>query len=397
MKRDEELHRFHPLAQSPEPRVSRRWVLALGAGAAGSALLARQEGTAAPSTAPVWRAAPAFAQQQGGMLQAAIYTEPPTVADGMLVSSAIVDNINRHIFESLFAPDSTFAPQPMLAESYVVSPDGSHYEFTLREGLKFHNGQDVTAADVVASLARWTQLSNKGKILGPRLAEDGLQAVDDRTVTVTFQGPTGVFLDFLAMPNSFIMPAEAAEAAGMEQIPEDQLIGTGPFRFEEHAVDRFTRLVRNEEYQPRTEPADGLAGERIVYLDDVQLMPVPDASVRASGILTGEYHFAEELEPDQYDMLESDPGVVALIRQPGSAMLAHFNKARGPFTDPRVRQAVALAINKEEAMISGFGREEFFRLDPSVAAPETPWHSSVGEEQFLQYDPEAAKALLAEA
>jgi peptide/nickel transport system substrate-binding protein len=113
--------------------------------------------------------------------------------------------------------------------------------------------------------------------------------------------------------------------------------------------------------------------------------------------VTGEYDFVETVEPDQYDTLRNNPDLVPLIVKPYYWYSPHFNKKQGLFTDKRLRQAVALVINRQEAMTAGFGRQEFIRLDPSVSAPETVWHSDVGKDRYLKTDVEAAKALLQEA
>lgn len=363
-------------------------------GAAGATTAAGGGATTAAGAAPT---APPAAQKKGGILKIAIIGEPPVLADAQFTTATVTSNVAQQIFEGLFARDKQFSPKPMLAEKYTASPDGKQYEFTLRKGIKFHNGKEMTATDVVASLKRWGTLTGRGKLIIGRLEENGLQAKDPLTVTMTFKQPTGVLLDFLALIEAFVMPAEIAEAAGKEKLKPDQFIGTGPFMFKEHQVDRFIRLVRYDGYSPREEPADGAAGRKTAYADELQIIPVPDASVRANGVITGEYHFAETVEPDQYDTLRNDPNVTALIVKPYYWYSPHFNKKQGLFTDKRLRQAVALVISKQEAMIAGFGRQDFIRLDPSVSAPETVWHTDVGKEKYQKRDVEAAKALLKEA
>lgn len=349
-------------------------------------------GATTAATAPA-----ATTQKRGGTLKLAIIGEPPVLADAMFTTATVTSNIAQQIFEGLFARDSKYAPKPMLVDRYAASPDGKSYEFTIRKGVKFHNGKELTAADVVASLKRWGQLTGRGKLIAGRLEEDGLQAKDPLTVTMAFKQPTGVLLDFLALIEAFILPAEIAEAAGKEKLRDDQFIGTGPFQFKERQVDRFIRLTRYDGYSAREEAADGAAGRKVAYVDELQIIPVPDASVRANGVITGEYHFSETVEPDQYDAVRNDPNVTALIVKPYYWYCPHFNKRQGLFTDKRLRQAVALAIGKREAMTAGFGRQDFIRLDPSVSAPETVWNSQVGKEQYLKRDPEGAKALLKEA
>ncbi len=333
--------------------------------------------------------------QQGGTLRVALIGEPPVLADAMFTTATVTSNVAQQMFEGLFARDSNYGPKPMLAESHTVSPDGLVHEFKLRQGVTFHNGKSMTATDVVASLKRWGALTGRGRLVSGRLAS--IEERDPATVVMTFNQPTGVLLDFLALIEAFVLPAEIADAAGSEALSEEQLIGTGPFRFQERQVDQYIRLARYDGYAAREEPPDGAAGRKVAYLDQIEFVPVPDASVRADGLITGEYQFSEQIEPDQYDTIASDPGITPLIVKPYYWCSPHFNKRQGLFTDVRLRRAVALAFSAEEAMVSGFGREDFFRIDPSVAAPETPWHTQVGNDVYLQDDVEQAKALLAEA
>ncbi|MGH2530882.1 MAG: ABC transporter substrate-binding protein, partial [Thermomicrobiales bacterium] len=342
-------------------------------------------------------AAPAAAQeepQQGGTLKVAVIGEPPAVADAVFTTATLTNNVSSQIFEGLFALDSQYTPQPMLVESYDLSPDGLSYRFTLRQGVKFHNGKDLSSADVLASLNRWGEINGRGRLVFGRL--DTIEAPDARTITMTFNQPTGVLLSFLARSEALISPAESAEAAGAEAMPEDMLIGTGPFMFQEHQVDQYIRFGRYDGYAPREEAADGWAGKKVAYLDELEIIPVPDDSVRANGVLTGEYHFADTVPPDLYETLQSDSSVQPIIVEPYYWYAPHFNKRQGLFTNPLLRQAVQLAFNQSEAMLAGFGRQEFVRSDPSVSAPETVWHSTAGSEAYDQPDVERARALLEE-
>ncbi len=330
----------------------------------------------------------------GGTLKAAIVGEPPTVADAMFSTATVTNNVASQMFEGLFTFDSKFNPQPMLIEDYEAAADGLSYTFKLRSGITFHDGAEMTSADVVASLNRWGAINGRGKLIFGLM--DALEAPDATTVTMTFNEPAGVLPSFLARTEAFILPASIAEAAGENQLTPEQFIGTGPFKFEEHQVDRYLRMVRNDDYTPREEAPDGMAGSRVPYLDAIEFIPVPDESVRANGIISGEYHFGDPLPPDFYDMLSGDPSLNTLVVQPYYWYSPHINKAQGLFTNQSLRQAVQLAFRQSEALLAGFGREELIRADPSVCGEETAWYSTAGAEAYDQPDPEKAKALLAE-
>lgn len=408
-------------------RLTRRHLILTGMGAAGAMLLAAcggQEPTPQPTTAPSGGDATATAttggssgstpaatstsepstatatetaeHKQGGILKVAMIGEPPSVADAMFTTTTVTSDGTRHIFEGLFTQDAAFQPRPMLVDRYEISDDGLLYTFELRSGIKFHDGSPLTAQDVVASLNRWGAMTGRGKVVYGRLAADGVQATDELTVTMTFEQPTGILLDYLALYEAFIMPAAVAEEVGTDKIPSEKLIGTGPFMLKEHQVDRLIRFVRYEDYQPRSEAPDGLSGKKTVYLDELHIIPVPDVSVATNGLLTGEYHFARDVDPDQFSMLEADENVVPLVVKPGLWLCVNFNKKQGPFTDKRMRQVVAMAFDRQQALIAAFGNIEFTRLDPGIAMAETAWNSQVGDEVYRNVDKEAAKALLAE-
>jgi len=386
-----------PTRESQEqPRVglTRRQLLGTGSGIAAGALLAPGMATAS-GYASLASLQAGDSIPEGGTLRVAIIGEPPVLADSQFTTATITSNIAQQIFEGLFARDSTYSAQPMLAESHTVSEDGLTYTFTIRQGISFHNGKLLTATDVVASLNRWGTLTGRGRTIFGRMNE--IVETDPVTVTMTFNEPTGVLLDFLALIEAFIMPSEIAEAAGGEALTEEQLIGTGPFMFQERQIDQYIRFVRYDGYVPREEEPDGAAGRKVAYLDQIEFVPVPDASVRADGLITGEYQFADSVEPDQFDTLDGDPNVTPIIVKPYYWLATHFNKRQGLFMDERLRKAVSLAFSPDEAMISGFGREDFFRLDPAVAAQESAWYTDAGMEAYQAFDPEQAKALLAEA
>lgn len=347
------------------------------------------------------RVMPAAAQDdveptEGGTIQVALIGEPPAVADAVFTTATVTNNVAQQIFEGLFAYDSSFNPQPMLIEDYEASDDGLEFSFRLRSGVTFHNGDPLTAADVVASLNRWGAINGRGKLIYGRL--DSIEAPDDTTVRMTFNQPSGVLPSFLARSEAMITPASVAEAAGENQIPEDQLIGTGPFRFEEHQVDRYLRLVRFDDYAARDEEPDGLAGRRTPYLDGIDFIPVPDDSVRANGIVTGEYHFGETIPADMFDTFEMDPGVESIIVKPYYWYSPHFNKAKGLFAEnPQLRHAVQLCFSQSEAMLAGFGREDFVRFDPSICGEETAWYSSAGADAYDNPDLDQARSIVEES
>ncbi len=337
-------------------------------------------------------AAATGAPKKGGSLKFAIFGEAPSL-DPMFTTATITKNLASLMFEGLLSPDMQLRPQPDLAESYEMSRDGKTATFRLRRGVTFHNGKEMTSADVVASLRRFTNLANRGKVVAGRL--DDIKGRDKYTVVMTFKQPTGRLPLFLASFEGIMMPEEIANKYMKEQLRE--YVGTGPFKFVERQPDRFTKMARFDNYASHAGEPNGWVGRKTAYLDEILVMPVPEDSVRADGVITGEYHFGELLNPDSYDSLKSNPSVDAYIVKPYFWSAIHFNKKQGMFTDLRMRKAFKLAVDLEPGWRAAWGKPEFWRLQPAMGAPETPWYTEVTKGDYNKKDPDQAKALLKEA
>ncbi len=215
----------------------------------------------------------------GGVLKVAMIGEPPSL-DPQRSNAGITLGIMRHVFEALYTPDKDWSPIPHLAEGHTVSDGGRQHTITLRKGVRFHNGTEMTAADVVASLNRWGRMNAIGRALWK-----SVEAVDGKgpyEIVIHLKEPAGALLSGLANNTAVIYPKEIIEATGDGQLKA--FIGTGPFRFVEHKSDRHIRLARFKEYAARSEPPNGTGGKRIAYLDELLFIPVPDVAVRLAGV-----------------------------------------------------------------------------------------------------------------
>ncbi len=342
------------------------------------------------ATAPPGTAQPV----RGGVFRMAHIGEPPTL-DLHLTTAVIVQDIMLHVYEQLFALDSRFQPQPMLVEAWRLSPDRLTYTFTLRRGVRFHHGRELTADDVVASLQRWGRLATRGRALFA--AARALEAVDPRTVVLRLKEPYSLVLLDLALPlqGAAIYPKEVVDEAGTG--PIRRYIGTGPYRFVEHLPDRHVRLERFDGYASRSDAPDGFAGRKTAYLDTLLFVPVPDVAVRIAGVQRGEYHFADSVPQDEFARLQADPAVVPFIPPVPLWLTTVFNKRSGPFVNRKLRQAWLAALDMEAVMRGTFGSPRFYRLDPALLPkPHYMW-TDVGKEHYNQKNPERARQLLAEA
>jgi peptide/nickel transport system substrate-binding protein len=284
----------------------------------------------------------------------------------------------------------------MLVESHAVGDRGRTHTFKLRRGVKFHHGREMTADDVVASLQRWGRMATSGKAVWRNV--EGVEAKDPATVVMYLKEPSGALLMGLARPNSgaVVYPKEVVAEAGEGQVK--QFIGTGPYRFVEHRPDRHIKLARFKDYAARSEPPNGPGGRRTAYADEILFIPVPDVAVRLAGVETGEYHFGQQIKPDQYERIKAMAGVVAGVLKPYSWSTAVLNHKQGLMTDKRLRQAIQAALDMEPIMAAGFGHKDFYRLDPGLLHVEqTHWHSKAGGEHYNQKNPAKARQLLREA
>jgi peptide/nickel transport system substrate-binding protein len=340
---------------------------------------------------------PAFAQdtpRTGGVLKAALIGEPPSL-DLHWTTAVIVQQIMWHVYETLYTYDRSFQPIPMLAEGHTVSDGGRRYTITLRKNVRFHNGKEMTAADVVASLTRWGKLATNGKAFWKNV--EAVEARGPQTVQVHLKEPSGAFLYYLAEYNNaaVIYPKDIIDATGDGQLKE--FIGTGPYRFVEHRPDRHIKLARFKDYAARSEAPNGFGGKRTAYLDEILFLPVPDVSVRLAGVETGEYHYAQQIKPDQYDRIKSHPTIEPQIVKPGNWPTAVLNHKQGLMTNKKLRQALLAALDMEPIMAAGFGNKDFYRLDGSVFFPEQVWHSAASLSSYNQKDKAKARRLLQEA
>ncbi|HEV8472967.1 MAG TPA: ABC transporter substrate-binding protein [Methylomirabilota bacterium] len=339
--------------------------------------------------------APAVAQdtpRMGGVLKVASVGEPPTL-DIPMSTATIVYEIMWHVHESLFTYDRAFSPTPLLAESHAVSDRGLRHTITLRRGVRFHNGKEMTSADVVPSLKRWGQLASVGKVLWKNV--EAIEAKDPYTVVIALKQPSASFLYGLSEPHAAVYPKESIDAAGEGTLKE--FIGTGPYRFVEHRPDRHVKLVRFKEYAARSEPPNGFGGKRTAWLDEILFLSVPDTAVRLAGVETGEYHHAVFIKQDAYERIKSLPALESRIVKPRGFAVAVMNHKAGLMTTKKVRQAFQAALDMEPIMAGAMGHKDFYRLDPSLFFPEQPWHSTVSAALYNQRDKDKARRLLKEA
>ena len=286
---------------------------------------------------------------------------------------------------------------PSLAESWDISDDGLEYTFHLRQGVKFHNGNDFTAEDVAYTFHRMltveggvnTEFIDQIKGADELLAGEtdtlgGVEVVDDYTIKVTLKEPFAGFLASISSPGVSIYDSEATEAAG-DQFGMDPAVtvGTGPFEFASWSFNNQLVLTRNEDYW---KGASGLPG--------VVIKIIPDTETQSMMFESGELDILDlDYAADSADRFtETYPDQIVQGPRVGIVYFTmNFNKE--PFQDVRVRKAVQMSIDRQailDALYGGRGQVE------QGIFP----HGLIGfnpDQEEIKYDPEAAKALLAEA
>ncbi len=328
----------------------------------------------------------------GGILKVATIGEPPTL-DIPMSTAVITYEIMWHVNESLFTYDKSFNPVPLLAESHTVSDKGLRHTIALRKGVKFHNGKEMTAGDVVASIKRWGAVASLGKPLWKNV--ESIDAKDAHTVIISLRQPSASLIFGLSEPHAAIYPKEVVDAAA--DGPLKEYTGTGPYRFVEHKADRQLKLARFKDYAVRSEAPSGFGGKRTAYFDEILFIPVPDTAVRLAGVESGEYHHAMFVKQDAWDRIKALPQIEARIVKPRGWATGVLNHKAGLMTNKRIRQALQAALEMESIMAAGFGAKDFYRLDPGLFFPEQPWHSSVSANFYNQRDKDKARRLLKEA
>jgi peptide/nickel transport system substrate-binding protein len=303
------------------------------------------------------------------------------------------------IFDTLLATDSAFKVQPQMAE-WKVSDDKLTYTFTLRDGLKWHDGPPVTADDCVASLKRWGKADNMGQKLMDFTAS--IEAPDAKTIVLKLKEPYGIVLESIAKPSSyvaFMMPKRLAETPSGKQIAEQ--IGSGPFKFVKDEFQPGVKSVyeKNSDYVPRKEPASWTAGGKVVKVDRVEWITMPDAQTAVNALQSGDIDFMEVPPIEMLPILEANPDIkIETLNKFGFQTYARMNFLLPPFDNPKVRRAALLALNQKDVLDALVGNPKYYQVCGAFFVCGTPLATEEGAGALTKGgDMEAAKKALAES
>jgi peptide/nickel transport system substrate-binding protein len=336
----------------------------------------------------------AFAQGagKGGDVVIAITQAPPSL-DAHVSSAQAARNVNLHIYETLYARDENAKAVPELAEGVTISADGKTYVFPIRKGVKFHNGKELDANDVVASLERYRKLGASAQLLA---AIDSVKASGPSEVTITLKQVQSVFLDNLSSPRApiAIYPAEeAAKPAG-----QINFVGTGPFKFVEYKPDSHVKLARFDGYSqnPKGTGRDGFAGKKEVFVDTVTFRFMPEAGARNAAFEAGEVHLVETVDGPTAQRFQTSKDRFTIYKVlPFSMQVIKFNQAQAPGDDVNFRRAVQAALDMEEILAIAY--PDIYQMDGAWLYPGSPFHMSAGTQGYNKPDLAAAKQHLAKS
>ncbi|MGH7275679.1 MAG: ABC transporter substrate-binding protein [Candidatus Rokuibacteriota bacterium] len=308
--------------------------------------------------------------------------EPRTML-GVTIVDWTTNNMLEHIYDRLLDRDAkTFKPKPMLAESWRIVNETT-WEFKLRKGVRFHNGEPFTAQSVKATIDYALDPASKTHFASA--AYWGLvrevQVVDDHTVRFLTKQPWPNLIDSASLTNALIMPAKALKELGPQKLAQ-QPVGTGPFKFVEWKRDERLVLERNPDYWQG--PAD---------VSRVTFRFIPEFSARMAALLSGEIDIMKDVPPHVVDAVERS-GRARLRSTVSSRInyLALVNLKPGPMQDVRVRRAMNHAVDVEELI-----KQVLKGRATRMCGPMAPANVDYAPVECYKHDPARAQALFKEA
>jgi peptide/nickel transport system substrate-binding protein len=265
----------------------------------------------------------------GGTLVAAIGGEPDQL-DPHVTSAYVSFQVLENVFDTLVEPDENLEMVPSLAESWEVSEDGLTYTFTLQDGVTWHDGSPLTSLDVVYSFERIRESASNGWRFG---TVTDVSAPDDSTVVFTLSAPTPNLLSHIgAFKGMAIVQQANVDSGEITTAP----IGTGPFSVTSWTSGDSIELASNPDYWGGAPSLDG-----------VTYRFIPDATVALTNVQEGTAHWTDNLPEQQVNDLKDSDGIVVESAPSNDYWYFAPNQAREPFGDPRVRQALAWAIDRD--------------------------------------------------
>ena len=327
-------------------------------------------------------AAPALAAGEARRVLTFIPQSDLSILDPVFTAAYVTRHHAMMVFDTLYGMDSAWRIQPQMAEGHRIEDDGRTWLITLRDGLRWHDGEQVLARDCAASIRRWGARDSFGQTL--MAVTDEIAAADDDTIRIRLKRPFPLLPAALGKPGSSVcamMPERLAATDPFKQVTE--MTGSGPFRFV--AADRVSGSLiayeRNPAYIPRASgEASFTAGPKRVHVDRVEWHVIPDPATAAAAMRTGERDWWEAPTADLLPMLARQPNLTIPPPDPlGSICGIRFNHTQPPFNNPALRRAILGAVSQDDYMSAVAGTDRAnWRGGVGVFCPSSPMASDAG-------------------
>ncbi|HET7122584.1 MAG TPA: ABC transporter substrate-binding protein [Bradyrhizobium sp.] len=330
-------------------------------------------------------ATPAPQAMAAGKTLTAVMHSDLRVIDPGITTAYITRDHGYMVYDTLVATDSSFKIQPQMAD-WKVSDDKLTYTFTLRDGLKWHDGAPVTAEDCVASLQRWGRVDGMGQKLMDFTAS--IEATDPKTITLKLKEPYGLVLESIGKPSSyvpFMMPKRLAETPPGKTIPEQ--IGSGPFKFVQAEFQPGVKAVyeKNKDYVPRKEAPSWTSGGKVVKVDRVEWITMADAQTAVNALQSGDIDFMENPSFDILPVLAANKEIkIETLNKLGFQTLGRMNFLYPPFDNAKVRRAAFMAMNQKNVLDALVGNPEYYKTCGAVFVCGTPLATEEGSEPLVK-------------
>ncbi len=337
------------------------------------------------STAAATLAAPRIGNAQAAKPLRFVPDADLAIVDPIVTTSYQTRDHGYMVFDTLYGQDNEYRIRPQMVEGHTVENDGKTWKLTLRQGLKFHDGERVLARDAAASITRWGKRDSFGQALMARVEE--ISGTDDRTITIRLKTPFPLLPDALGhfSPSMCaIMPARLAETDPNK--PINEMVGSGPFKFkaDERVPGSRVVYVKNQDYVPRNEPAERTAGGKVVHIDRVEWAIMPDTATVANALVAGEIDWWGTPVTDLLPILKRSRNVAFTTLVPtGTIATMRFNQLQAPFNNPAIRRAIVHAVTQSDYMIAVQGEDRSTWQDGvGYFCPDTPMASTAGMENL---------------
>ncbi len=305
------------------------------------------------------------------------------------------------VYDMLYAPDGKWNYHPQMVDSHKMSADGLTWSFKLRPGLKFHDGSNVEGKDVAQSIKRWAAKTQLGRTISPRVSD--IVATGPDTFEIRLKQQLGPLVSILGSIGNPLFIMREQEARIDPNTAVTTMVGSGPFTFDPKDWNPGASVTyrKFKDYKARTEPADGLAGGKVVKVDNVEWIYIPDPATRVQAILRGEADTIGVIPPDLLPLLYANKDVeVRVMDKIGNQTMLRPNSLVPPFNNPKVRQALLYAVDQDQYLQVMQADPKMRTLCWAVFMCGTPLESQAGvNNDWAQPGAQVAKAkqLLQEA